>query len=365
MAAAITGTHNLRRRIRFLAGLSHQDSAGLHDHTRYAICPPVDTMRAQWATLLAVFAVAIDVTDAPANQLPSHAKPEGFRMAPLPPGEGGSLLITAPASLCADDANEFHLHYLENGGTRVVLELTAGPSACEWTVANLPEGMYETWIQRAPNGRILARGIGEVATGTTGRASMERPDMQIEGRLTRNGLPPQDLVLHFFTQGEGAGYPFRVEAPFSTQGWYQVTVDQHGQFCAEVSAPKPANSLRKCENTQPGLQQRLDIDVAPGILQIMVPAVERADSLTWDMIHIRPASKEIPPRDTLVAQQQSTLSFRLRDGYRADYIGLPYGEYDVYLTIGDDPTFRSLRRVSVTPEQETASIELSIPAFDK
>src|SRR5688572_1920289 len=152
-----------------------------------------------WITSLMVACVTTSGSEAGASQLTAHAQPEGFRMAPLPPGEGGSLLITAPPRLCADDTNEFHLHFMDTaaGGTRIVLELTAGPSACEWTVSNLPEGLYETWIQVAPNGRILARGTGTVATGSTGVAAIEVPDLRIEGRIMRRGLPATDLVLRF------------------------------------------------------------------------------------------------------------------------------------------------------------------------
>ena len=307
--------------------------------------------------------LATGATGVRANQLTAHAKPEGFRMPPLPPGEGGSLLITAPPGLCADDANEFHLHYQDDSTTRYVLELTAGPSACEWTVSNLPEGLYEAWIQRAPNGRILARGTGHVATGATGVAAMQAPDLEIEGRLTRGGLAPKDLVLRFISPSSDSR--FEADAPISADGSYQVRLDgQIGRYCAAVSASTSANLLMKCESFQPGLQ-RFDIDVAPGVLHITIPPVDGADTATWDGIHIRPAHSARNRSDTVLDQPQNWISFKLRDGFRADYVGLPYGDYVVYVTVGDDPGARSVRYFSVSPEQESVSVELSIPVLDK
>lgn len=307
--------------------------------------------------VLVLFAVAASASALHAVQAPPpHSQPEGFRRAPLPQGEGGSLVITAPPELCLDNSNEFHLHEVKYAATHYVLELTAGPSACEWTVSNLQSGTYETLIQQKPDGRIWARGFGEVANGSSTVIVLQRPLMEVQGRLTRGGHPSKEITLSF--RPEALISEFRADASINADGSYRATLDaEFERFCAVVSAPQSANLLRRCDGFYGGVQQ-MDLDVAPGIIRITIPPIEMADSSTWSNIDLRSVQRHEPTQYGILMAPNNTLHFQTNKGFRGDYIGLPHGDYTLQLSIGPYAVAApvAVRRVSISPEDETTSV---------
>jgi hypothetical protein len=258
--------------------------------------------------------------------------------------------------LCSDNSNDFHLHEVEYAATHYVLELTAGPSACEWTVSNLQPGTYETLIQQKPDGRIWARGFGEVANGSSTVIMLERPLMEVQGRLTRGGYPPKELTLSF--RPEALISEFKADASVNAEGWYRATLDAAFQrFCAVVSAPQPANLLRRCDGFYGGVQQ-MDLDVAPGVIRITIPPIETADPSTWSNIDLRSVKRHDASSFGPLMAPNNTLHFQTSKGFRADYIGLPHGDYTLQLSIGEYAvaTPVAVRRVSISPEHETTSV---------
>ena len=275
------------------------------------------------------------------------------------PGTGGGMLIAAPPTLCADNANEFHLHYLskEPPGETYVVEAAAGPSRCEWEFHDLVEGAYDTFIQVAPSGRILARAGVQVVKGVVTFVRLEPPTVEVEGQLTGAGLPARDLSLEF--RSDGKTRFLTGQAAIDEHGSYRVHLDgQTDHYCAVVTATHRANALRKCGRFLPGLQ-RFDLAVAPGVIHVSVPPVSGATNSEWASVILRAPSAILTsalftPDGPLVAF--GSMMFHSRDGFEGDIIGVAYGDYTVELASDGDQSVRVSRRVTVTPEHPTTSV---------
>jgi hypothetical protein len=193
--------------------------------SRHGGCPISETVtcREMVVSFLVACIVSGNAAAVAAQERLSHPRISGRRVAPLPPGEGGGLFIRAPRELCVDGKNELHLHYrLEPLAVQPILELRAGPSACEWQINDLAEGRYEAMIQVTLDGRILARTEGQVVKGVTGFMSLEPPDVEIQGYVTSDGRPRPDVVLRF--QPYAAAWP--TVSPVTIASGQTLTCDQ-------------------------------------------------------------------------------------------------------------------------------------------
>jgi len=226
----------------------------------------------------------------------------------------------------------------------------------------LPEGVYEALIQMAPNGRIIARAEGSVAKGATTLISLQAPDAQTQGHVTSTGIPPRDLRLAFRPSVLGwAGN----EATINKDDWYDVWVyAQVGNYCAWLSSQRAANHLHKCGTFFPGLQ-RLDLNIAPGVIQVSVPAFD-VPGAEWAHITARALKQSDSTSETLLVASGGSASYKSKNGFRGDFIGLAYGQYVVYLTVGDEAVGNesaALISTSVTlsSEEEVAVVPLRLP----
>jgi hypothetical protein len=312
------------------------------------------------AWLGGIFIVTIGQSVAVAQPHP-HSQPPGRRVAPLPAGEGGSLYVQAPLQLCADNMYEFHLHQRtpERGEVLYVLEAPAGPSSCQWEIHDLAEGTYEVLIEAVSDGRIVARADGEVVKGTPVSLILQSVDLQIEGFLHSTGLPAKELSLRLAPSGGPTRASYH--AMINEDGSYRVIVDRTDSYFIELSAKKEAgNHLLKYPLRFDSAVERLDLEIAPGVIQVVVPPFTSAPDSSWASVTLRPIKVQTVP-DGVLSANGSSFGFKSKEGRRGNYIGLPYGEYEVFLTIDIDRDAAKVAsaRMTLSEGNEVASVTLS------
>jgi hypothetical protein len=316
--------------------------------------------RFHFAWLGGVFIMTIGQSVAMA-QLHPHSQPPGRRVAPLPAGEGGSLYVQAPLQLCADNMYEFHFHQRapERGEILYVLEAPAGPSSCQWEIHDLAEGTYEVLIEAASDQRVVARADGDVVKGTPGSLILQSVDLQIEGFIHSAGIPPTELSLRLAPSGGSTRADYH--AMVNQDGSYRVMVDRTDTYLIELSAKKDVgNYLTRYPLQFDSAVERLDLEIAPGVIQVVVPPFTSAHDSSWASVSLRPIKVQAVP-DGVLSTNGSSSGFKPKEGRRGNYIGLPYGEYEVSLTIGIDRDAAKVAsaRVTLSEGHEMASVTLS------
>ena len=289
---------------------------------------------------------------------PPHSLPRGIRVAPLPIGEGGGIWVRAPRGLCADPRNEFHLHQrdLELSGTRFVAELQAD-APCEWRFSDLAEGEYEALIQVAPSGRTVARGVGRIIRSEISIVNLELLEFRVQGFVTSNGRPRPDLMLRF--QPDGPVTMPEAPTAIRADGWYEALLGDHSRgeyshkYCARISARAAANRVVKCGALSP----RWDFDIAPGGIQVTVPPF----SSTSEWAHVRLQTIRTQPSGDALVQAGGSATFKPGEGFRRDFIALPYGEFRVALSVGNNQAGSaavSFATVTLTERDPVAEVTL-------
>ena len=114
----------------------------------------------------------------------------------------------------------------------------------------------------------------------------------------------------------------------------------------------------KCGRFFPGLQ-RFDLHMAPGVIQVIVPAFAGSGVSEWALVNLRRVRPDTTSDSLLVAREGSA-SFKSKNSFRGDYIGVAYGEYVVHLTVGDNPAAVASAAVTLSAEDGTAAVTLSI-----
>ena len=106
--------------------------------------------------------------------------------------------------------------------------------------------------------------------------------------------------------------------------------------------------------------ERLDLEIAPGVIQVVVPPLTSAHDSSWASVSLRPIKVQAVP-DGVLSANGSSFGFKPKEGRRGNYIGVPYGEYEVFLTIGTDQDAAKVAsaRVTLSEGNEMASVTLS------
>ena len=154
------------------------------------------------------FLLASGSTDGQIRRHPDDATTFGTRIAPLPPGEGGQLIVSAPAVLCADGGHLLDISYspAPGFGPGTVIHIPAGPSSCVWDFDGLAAGDYWGAIEHQPDGHILATARAQVVRGATQVISLTMVAAEIEGFLTVNGLAPPKVFASCSGRPAGRGW---------------------------------------------------------------------------------------------------------------------------------------------------------------
>ena len=85
-----------------------------------------------------------------------------------------------------------------------------------------------------------------------------------------------------------------------------------------------------------------------------------ADEAMWTSISVRPDHYyEYRYEGVLVGG--GSVSFNSRKGFRGDFIGLLYDDYTLSLQMGSNAAPLAVRRVSISPERESAVVDMSVP----
>jgi hypothetical protein len=289
----------------------------------------------------------------------------GTREPPLPPGEGGSLFVTAPGEFCTDSTHELQLNLFANmphyvgpilvpGYGGPILRLLAGPSLCQWEFNGLPAGKYEAQIQDHSDGRIVAIGRGQLSRGGTAVMTLEPAAVEVEGRVTDHGVPmTNDIRLVFTTDGPERD---QWKTPLDMNGAYQVKLGTNRRVCMSLERTAPLNvfPLGKCRAFVTGLQ-RFDIDdvhLPPGVLRVEISPLTDAAFGAFAKIQITKAGDSGP----------WITGFKLLRGLRGDYFASGYGEYLISLTTLDGKSVMASSRIALSPEQPVGDFILTAPA---
>ena len=282
-------------------------------------------------------------------------------MALVTPGEGGGLLIRAPRALCAAAGNEFHLHKrVEFNGIQFVAELEADRSPCEWRFDNLPEGEYEALIQVESSGRTVARQVAHVIRGETRIIDLQLMQVRVQGFVTSEGRPRPDLVLRFRPEDPGWGPEGNVA--IGQDGQYEVMLGDPSRgagwnkYCATLSAKKSANHLSTCRE----LSGQWDFDIAPGAIQVVVPPFSTGNGAEWAHVRLNVVRTQASPAD--LVRTGGSATFKSKEGFRGTFIGVPYGEFIITLSVGDnqsDATKLSTAAITLTAPDPT--VEVTFP----
>jgi hypothetical protein len=286
----------------------------------------------------------------------------GKRLPTLPPGEGGDLLVTAPAEFCTDAAHELRLNYFPDvpgGPVQLVLRQLAGPSRCQWTFDGFAEGNYEAVIQVQRDGRIVAMAQGQVWRGGTAVMTLASAAVEIEGRVTEHGVPMPEGLSLVFRSNPGVEQD-QWTAPLDGTGAYRVIIPTDKRVCVQLQrTAQPLNSFGLwCRAFASGLQ-RFDIDdlhVPPGVLRIDVsPRTPVTDDWpdAFARIHITKVGESGPWITT----------FKVVRGLRGDYFAQGYGDFLIDITSREGKSVMASSRITLSPEQPVADFKLAaLPA---
>jgi hypothetical protein len=298
----------------------------------------------------------------------------GWRSAPLPPGEGGGVLVIAPVSLCADETHELELlRAVDHGGLRFEVRVPAGPSSCRWEVDGLPPGEYEARIMVVRDKRVVATAPrGEVIPGGVVLMQLELANVEVEGYVTLDGVPATDVRLHF--RHNEANYDWY--ATVNENGFYRITLDGRGSgsFCMSleralpfnevtINIPRPAGPPFPCRVFSPG-PQRFDVDlhIPPGLIRIHVPPLKEAVQYDAAYVLVR------YPGSSSSRSFTSSRSIRLAEGFRGEFFGHGYREYEVSVSRtvpnalgnGDEVPLLTWARVTLSVERPVEDVALTV-----
>jgi hypothetical protein len=300
----------------------------------------------------------------------------GSRLAPLPPGEGGDLLLTAPAELCTDARHELQLRRFlsSSDGIEMLYAMrgATGPSNCQWQIDGLREAMYDAVIVRRGESESVATAAqAPILRGRTTVMRLELAAIEIEGHITVNGAVPADAQLAF--RPSQGFHTWTV--PLNEDGTYRIKVDgdDSGRICIDLERARTQtiHSFRVgCHTFERGLRRfDADLPVPPGVLRVAVLPLAKP------VAHRQPVGLEQERRDTLPAGDWTSLivvvtdagstassgGFSATAGFRGEYIGAKYQEYEV--SIQTVPAHRILARARVvlTPDRPIAEVQLRIP----
>lgn len=300
----------------------------------------------------------------PSNVLQVPA-PFGARLPSVPPGEGGDILLTAPPEFCADASYEVRLRRYEPAPDYGLLNAVrgpAGPSTCQWTIDGLQEAAYDAVILRRDTEQISAIAVKQsLVRGGLIVMRLERTQIELEGRITVNGLAPDRGLLYF---SEPEGKSDRWEVPLDTDGTYRASLDStSGRFCMYLYKRARKYSIGMihvgCEQFFPGLQRfDRDLRVPPGAIYVEVSPM--GQPLPNDYTSLIVVLTHQPPRRSS-PKKASTISFRASEGFQGEYFEGGYYDYEVSIQTVPDHRILAQTRVALSPEQPVGHVTLTIP----
>jgi hypothetical protein len=305
-------------------------------------------MRSARAAALAAVIALSPVTSVRGQMRPQDMVKRGLRVAPLPPGEGGTVSLTAPADYCIDGSYFLLVRHHQTGpegGFAFVVQTPAGPSECRWTIDGLKEGMYDALILFRSTGEIAATARGQVVRAQTNPMTIRPLQTEIEGVVTVDGVPSTEGIQLTFTHDTSPSW--RWKPSMGANGQYRIKLDGESseRLCAEVTRARPLNIVRECLAVQPGLQH-FNIDIAPGVIRVYVPPVPSAPD----------------DRDALVVVNSFSRFFKLAEGFDGEYFSGGYKEYRISVTTLARELLSEEVRVTLSPEHPVADIGLSLAA---
>ena len=291
----------------------------------------------------------------------------GTRLEPLPPGEGGQLIVSAPPELCTDAGYVLEVRGSpEPASNRPVARLVTGPSSCRWTFDGVEPGEYHAVIEGQADGRILATGQAQISRGVATGMALQTLQIEIEGRLTIKDFTFEsfplagDLRLVFFFNG----FPHHEwSTTLDSIGRYKIQIggaDADRQVCTSIRREpslnfkrlEGSNSMSKCAIFVPGLNRFdiEDVDIPPGVLRIDVPTVADAPFSAFVRLIVSADGQPYDKWDPV---------FKALRGIRGDYIAHLNRKYTIELRSPDGSAVLASTHATLTSDQPVADVTLN------
>jgi hypothetical protein len=317
-------------------------------------------MNAATSTTGTILLVASMLTSGYAQEF---AAPYGSRFPPLPLGEGGDLVLTAPTEFCAGDKFELQVRRYEppdDSGLRDVLRWPAGPSRCEWVIDGLKPASYDVVIRDRSTRQIVATAPKQqIPRGGLSLVRLEKTQVEVVGQITVNGSSQIDGLLVFQASGD-----YRWEVPLDADGRYRVSLDQgvSDNTCMWLKRARTETigMVRVgCERFTAGSQRYdRDLHISPGVLRVYVPPLPKPERNDETSLIVVLTYQRSP---IAMMESESTVSFKATAGFRGEYFGGDYREYEVSIQTVPDHRIVAKTRVILSADQPIADAQLTIP----
>jgi hypothetical protein len=282
----------------------------------------------------------------------------GTRTPPVTDGHGGTVTVTAPSDLCADNTYEMRVREfsLDRAESLDAVRLPAGPSKCEWRFEGMEANLYDVMILRRADNQIIASSDQiELVPGSSIWLDAQRRAVELEGRILVNGSPHKEAALVVMRSID------RWTVSLDDEGRYRVSVPgAPTALClrlerADVETIGSPASFLGCQNFLPG-NRVFDVDTAlpQGLMRVVVPAVAPGRAADWTAPYIQVAAAG--------GQESGSRSFKITNGFVGEYAWAPLGTYRVH--VGSGPStgtgHRVIAEASVTLDAEHAYAEVTL-----
>ena len=268
---------------------------------------------------------------------------------PAVPGQGGTLVVVAPETLCAADLELMVTRITMTGG-RYVFQSPVAPPECEWTIRDVWPGEYQVVLKKARGDqRITAISRFDVHAGSTWTTTMSPLAATAEGLITIDGTPVGSGTHVEVIQCGGPAGGGSWETRTDDDGHYRVAVEPHNNTSVRLRFPQALNVITsKCGLIGPG-SNRKDFDLPPGrIIVTFVPP-------------------DGPIYETPILVVLSTPGAAISNGVTVtgrierQFVGLKFGKQHVRATTMDYERDFDTAEVVLSPDEPVKRVTLSVP----
>ncbi len=174
------------------------------------------------------------------------------------------------------------------------------------------------------------------------------PAIEIEGLITVDGVPAtRDIGVTVRSKGSSL---LKLKAPLDANGVYRAKVAaarESDEICFSFERTRPLNYVERCGTFTPG-SQRFDIDLAPGVIAVDVAPVKRAAPGELALLVVGTPGSVV------------NRTFRLAEGFRGEYFGNGFKQYDVRVTTMNGDKTLSSSTVILSAEHPVSDVKLTV-----
>jgi hypothetical protein len=296
----------------------------------------------RWYVFLAVAVGTIELTST-TKQLSRPVRTEERAQ----PGNGATLVVVAPQSLCSADV-ELTVARTISQGRQYVFQTPVAPPECRWVLGEVWPGDYQAVLQRARGDRrVVGLSRLDVYPGSTWTTTVSPLAATVEGLISSDGRPVGSAHIEVFQNGP-PGWSW--ETRTDNEGYYEVAVAPDESLCIRVRLVQSLNLAAhpQCGGFGPDSNRR-DFDIPPGRIIITL------------------APRDGPIHDTQILLVLSSPGLGMSGGVSVtgrsehSFAGLKFGKYRLRATTMDDSHNFDAVEVVLSPDEPVKNVTLSVP----